>query len=376
MSINNLSNIFKNSKQQEALNLLRINNLGVVFPTGSGKSRIAIKYISALKSIKLESKVLILIAEIAHRDNWKREFIKEYGEEKGGKLFRGCTTECYASLKKYEGSEWDFIVMDEAHHIGSEERMRVINTIKSKKILLLSATLKSGLIYELERHFGKIEVMKMGIDEAIEKKILPKPEFYLLPLELNREVRSEEIVISRGRGRRVRINDDYENRWKYLGNEGKMRYPSLELHLRCTEAQKNEYYNERVEYLKRRYNETGSGKQIWFLAALDRKRFLSNLKTSYIKKICNRIKDRRFICFCGSIKQAEEIGKGIEGSEVIHSEKHKCLEGVQRFNEGKSNSIFCVGMLTEGMNLVNVENGIIGQLDGEDRLFIQKTGKL
>ena len=39
------------------------------------------------------------------------------------------------------------------------------------------------------------------------------------------------------------------------------------------------------------------------------------------------------------------------------------------------NNIFAVGMLQEGQNLVNIEAGIIIQLDGKERSFIQKFGR-
>ena len=33
-------------------------------------------------------------------------------------------------------------------------------------------------------------------------------------------------------------------------------------------------------------------------------------------------------------------------------------------------------MITEGMNITNIEAGIITQLDGKERLFIQKAGRV
>jgi superfamily II DNA or RNA helicase len=48
---------------------------------------------------------------------------------------------------------------------------------------------------------------------------------------------------------------------------------------------------------------------------------------------------------------------------------------IDAFNEKKINNIYAVGMITEGMNLSNIEVGVIAQLDGNERLFIQKMGR-
>ena len=49
---------------------------------------------------------------------------------------------------------------------------------------------------------------------------------------------------------------------------------------------------------------------------------------------------------------------------------------VTRFNNGETNSLYAVGMLTEGMNLKDIEKGMIIQLDGQERGFIQKLGRI
>ena len=40
------------------------------------------------------------------------------------------------------------------------------------------------------------------------------------------------------------------------------------------------------------------------------------------------------------------------------------------------NSIFAVGMLTEGQNLVDIDAGIIIQLDSKERSYLQKSGRV
>jgi superfamily II DNA or RNA helicase len=48
---------------------------------------------------------------------------------------------------------------------------------------------------------------------------------------------------------------------------------------------------------------------------------------------------------------------------------------IDKFNNKEINHIYAVGMITEGMNLTDIQTGIIVQLDGKERLFIQKFGR-
>jgi superfamily II DNA or RNA helicase len=48
---------------------------------------------------------------------------------------------------------------------------------------------------------------------------------------------------------------------------------------------------------------------------------------------------------------------------------------INSFNSKRINNIYAVGMITEGMNLTDIQVGIITQLDGKERLFIQKFGR-
>ena len=48
---------------------------------------------------------------------------------------------------------------------------------------------------------------------------------------------------------------------------------------------------------------------------------------------------------------------------------------IDAFNDKKLRTIYAVGMANEGLNLVDIQAGIIVQLDGKERLFIQKFGR-
>jgi superfamily II DNA or RNA helicase len=104
---------------------------------------------------------------------------------------------------------------------------------------------------------------------------------------------------------------------------------------------------------------------------IQRKRFLGEVKTHIVKRLIEKLKDKRYICFCASVAQAEYLGK----ENAIHSKVKKTQSIIDSFNEKKIDNLYAVGMLQEGQNLVDIEAGIIIQLDGSERPFIQKFGR-
>ena len=82
--------------------------------------------------------------------------------------------------------------------------------------------------------------------------------------------------------------------------------------------------------------------------------------------------DKRFICFCGSIEQCNYLG----GENSINSDKKHSKLILQKFNNREISNLFSVKMGVEGLNLEGIECGIIGQLDGTERPFIQKNGRM
>lgn len=359
----------RNDIQEQALSLIKSNDRVLLnWCTSLGKSRAAIEIANYLQENKEVGNIrmLVIVAEIAHIDNWKKEFSK-------WKLDKNIVfyIACYASLKKYEG-EYDFIIFDEAHHLGSELRLNLLEQISAPKILFLTATMPYDTLQNLRFIYGNIEVSKVSLSDAIEEGILPEPQIYLIPLELDREHYNQTLLIEWGsRNKRIPLECKWEQRWLYMRD--KKKYPNASLTVKCTEFQKYNYYEEQFEFWKRRYMLCRQEymKNKWLQSGSNRKRFLGDIKTPYVIKLLDKLKDNRFICFCSSIAQAEVLGK----ANSIHSKKANPLGTIDDFNAKKISSLFAVGMLQEGQNLVDIDAGIIVQLDGKERAFIQKFGR-
>jgi superfamily II DNA or RNA helicase len=342
--------------------------------TGVGKSFGAIRLIKEV----LPRKVLLVVSENFHKENWIKEF------EKFNNLFKfdalkecDITIECYASLKKYENTSWDLLVLDECHHL-SELRISYLQKLNTKKVCALSATLEEteeySLLFNVFKKTNKenIYVSKIGVKEAIEMGLIPKPYIYIIPLTLDNTNKNITLVEERGKGKKVNITCDMSNYWTYKLNS--VKYPNLKLTIKCTQKETLNYYDSLINFYKNLYykNNLIHIKNKWLKLGLERKKFLGGLKTNDLSTLLEKVKDKRLICFCSSIEQANTLGK----DNVIHSKNKQSKSILSKFQKGDINSIFCVGMLVEGQNLNNIEVGIISQLDGKIRPFIQKHGRV
>ena len=60
---------------------------------------------------------------------------------------------------------------------------------------------------------------------------------------------------------------------------------------------------------------------------------------------------------------------------MIHSKRKGKDETIEKFNSGELTSLFAIGMIQEGQNLAGIEAGVIIQLSGKERKFIQELGR-
>ena len=337
------------------------NNILLEFATGVGKTINAIN----LQHIMNSQKTFICVAEIAHIKNWEDEYVKHGHKE----LLKTTEIFCYASLKKYQGKSCELLILDEVHHAFTENRMEYLLSISKKRTIGLSATLTEEDRYRFKESFGANDIFEITMDQAIEMELLPKPQLNIIGLELNDKINSETIIFKRGTPTKI-VYCEYIQKSHYILN--KKQYYNIELHISCNQKQKYQYIDEEYEHLKRMAHFSTASKFKWLNYGNVRKRFLSDCKTEIIQQLCTQLSNehKRFICFCGSIEQAELIG----GDNCVHSKKDSS-KIISKFNKKDIDSIFAMKMLTEGMNLTDIQSAIISQLDGTERPFIQRTGR-
>lgn len=332
--------------------------------TGLGKSKAAIDIIKELRP----KRILLVVAEIAHKGNWKEEFLKWHLSD------TGVVMETYASLKNHRGEHYDLLILDEGHHVGSELRLDIISDVGADKVLVLSATLPNEVVHDLTVVYGEFANYKVTLKQAIDWGILPEPKIYLIPMELDNTYKVHTVIESWGKKAKRKVaHCDMQSRWTYM--KDKVKYPDMELQINCTAKEKCDWYDNKSEYFKKLFFRTRNEgiKNKWLQLGSARKRFLGDLKSTdaqYLIGLLKR-KKKRFVCFCSSITQADLLG----GNNSIHSEKKDSLEIIDKFNAKKISDLFAVGMIQEGQNLTDIDAGVIIQLDGGERAFIQKSGR-
>ena len=360
-----MKNEIKTKLQQKEFEALKGKPRVVLrWATGVGKSKMAIDLVNHVASNSKHKpvKILFVVAERAHIKNWQDEF------EKWHLRFDKIATHviCYASLHKERGNDYDVIVFDEAHHAFTEKRMAILETMDAANIIMLSATLSLQKIEEMEDIFGKFIVSTISLKKAVATDLLPDPKVYLIEMELDNNNPNQYILIGNGSNL---PEVKWEERAKYI-------YKNIPCRIICTAKQKYDYLSSSMEYWKQRYERSHNDfhRNRWVNLGSQRKRFLGELKTDYVRALVETLpEDKRFICFCTSVSQAEELN----ARNTISSKRSTNVNQgiIDSFNAKKLNKIFAIGMANEGLNLVDIHIGIIVQLDGKERLFIQKFGR-
>lgn len=368
----------RNSLQESAVNELFLKKkLILQWGTGIGKSRVAVLACARLvQQNPCRVEILLLVAERAHIKNWENEFIKFLGKEMADEVLSYVNIMCYASLHKVGYTEWNMIILDEVHHTCTDRRMDILSTMAASYILAMSATPETAIV-NLEQLFDRFTVNRYSLDQAIESRFLASPRIYLINMELDNTKKNHSIVLdwSRHRSKAVHLRDIYQNRWKYLRN--RKTYSGHVIELSCTAREKYEWLTERIDYYKKTYLMHPGNEMLrnmWLNSGSMRKRFLGECKTDRAWMLINSLDlhSRRLLCFCSSVEQARTLG----GENAVHSKNPDSQELIDSFNRKNIQRLFAVGMLQEGVTLTDIDAGIIIQLDGNSRGFIQKTGRM
>lgn len=269
----------------------------------------------------------------------------------------------YVSLPKQNLNRYDAIIYDEAQHL-TDRCIDAINTYtigrSGRKTIniLLSATIKKSHKFILNRTFYNLYTLKVDIKEAIDNNILPDPEVLLLPLRLDK-TKPNQVYVKR-KSCKKEVTCEFKNRWAYLKDK------TTRVNIWCTEF---EYYG----LLESDYElATNHARETWRRQlAIQRLKWLSEIKTPLVKNILQILNKERTLTFCNSIEQCEELGK-----YPIHSGKKELIENLIKFNNGEIDHITGVNCLDEGINAVNLRVGIYANINSSDIKIFQRLGRI
>lgn len=341
------ANLKKQAIQVEAVRLSKKHdNLLLSWATGTSKTKAALEVMDSMTKMPSGlGKVYIVLKETNHEQNWKDELLKW----KMWHFLPNIEFFCYASLHLHQNEEVSLIILDEVHAL-SEIREDYLKTIKSDKIISLSATPNRAVRERLNSYKPGLYEYKIPLQMAIDSGLVPKPSIYIAYIDLD--------------------NKEKKYEWKSPKTKKIGGYSIL-----LTAKTYYERLEKKIEWWDKSFKKDGHSWQEnrWIQNMGLRKKLMAKLKTDAAKILLENIKGKRFICFTGSIEQCEELG----GDHAIHSKmlKQKREMLIKLFNDGDIDDIYAVGMLREGMNLNKIEAGVIVQLDNQKGSFEQMAGR-
>lgn len=221
---------------RNGLNKWAINNFSGIlcYGTGSGKSFAAILATEHYLKNHSENVLLVCPTEVVI-ENLKAEFIKF----KRSNLLIKCEFICYASINKVK-KQYSLIVLDEIHHVTSDNRMKFFNNKKYKALLGLSASL-TKIQLETLNPFIKV-VDTLTLDEARDLKLVSEYTILNYPIKLTLLEREEYDKVT------AIIDATYANyrtrAWKFIGLRSNIIYNArnkLKILPSIIELFKNEY---------------------------------------------------------------------------------------------------------------------------------------
>lgn len=328
-------------------------------PTSFGKTKIALELADKIAKPlnKKTLRILIVVPRVVLKGTWRKE-IEKWGYEDYLSNIEYVT---YASFPKKAGT-WDIVIFDEVHHL-SERCRDALSAYNIKHGILLSATVGRDMRKELSYAFEGLHTYKVSTKKAIEEEILPDPEVYLFPMNLDRFNHSFEIVKNKSQKQEITIS--YENRFSYTKISNKR------IVIKCTQRQYYDDMSSLIAWYKRKKG-NAVFKNMFLHKSGERLKWLSNQKTWFVKYMLDTaLKGERTLTFCNSIEQTQALGE-----YCINSANKNSSQYLQDFNGQKVDHITACDMLNEGANLVNCRVGVYAVLNSSERLIKQKLGRL
>lgn len=322
-------------------------SLALEFATGCGKSLASIKIVEEIIKTNPKAKGYLICKESAHLKNW----LEDISKHKKDHVLDNTKSFLYASSHKYREMV-DFIILDECHALTWKRLVMIQHMIhKDTKLIFLSATISEEKKYLVNRvSKPTVKYYTITLIEAIEMGLLPTPKLVVHKVQLNNVARNKTYLFGK---KKVTITER-----KY--------YENL--------SQKIDYFNDLASKTTNQKELLGFRNKALSTAS-KRKKFLAESKTKYAKKIIDSFRSdkSRFIAFTGSIEQSLLLGSKSSINSKNLKKHNQAL--IDCFNDNQCDELFAVKMLREGMNLTNIEKGLIVQLDSTVGSFYQMLGR-
>jgi superfamily II DNA or RNA helicase len=307
----------KDQLQDEALLAIKEHKRSsVVLGTGSGKTYLALKH---MVQEYTDYKKYLVVASNSIVNGWKIEI-----EDKDlGYLLNHIVFTTYQSLYKQNPDHYDWVYFDECHNLKLKQYNWVVNY--KNNILGLTGTYprENTETYKICQEICP-KVYTFKIENAIEHHMLNNYKIYVHELTLDKKPTIETKF-----GRQSEVN--IYNMWSK-----KIEYNSKDMMLKIMRMKAIQGFETKVKYA----------------------RMLLELQS------------KKTLVFTDYTAQADKLCQF-----SYHSKNKKSKDYLELFKEGKINKLSSVQQLAEGINIPNLEVGIVMHAYANERKLPQKIGR-
>ena len=324
--------------------------------TGTGKSYLALKFLHDHAQGK---RVLFVSPSNAIKDSFTDLCNKWLGED-----YCEFDTCLYQGLKGKQNKHYDIIIFDEVHRMGAKtwgpNAEALMNNNPNASILGMTATLDRPDCVDVRQYFDNREpVSRITLVEALEKGILPKPDYTLAKVDFEDDVEYIDTCIK-----------DFKEKLKQA--EGEEKKQILD-------------FLERLKKAKQAIAESEDIPQI----------FANEITTKELKQ-------GKFIVFCPAGEDEDENKESLHRMKTIMKQAPKWFEGVEGIKkikkysvysklDAKKNSkiidaferddtkalklLFSINMLNEGLHVDDIDGVIMLRRTGSRIIYLQQLGR-
>ena len=328
-------------------------------------------------------KVLVVSNSTLIRDNWKKTPVTK--------------SICWHVMKD-ELDEYESIVLDEWDCFDSINNLYMLKNFNPKRWVFLTGTADKASL-DAAKEITKYFTWTITTQQAIDWGILPKPKIYAIGIDLNNSIRN--CVYEKGKDKNkynktVPFNEynpwerkfNYkvmctEKEWISLVNKDQdywIEYLKEMTELKILNSKKRNSDEElrlsELSVKKFPINELIARQKLNVIGNM-RKKFFAEQKMSYLIKFINREKlaDKRLLIFLNSKEQCDSLD--YHGVKATYSAKGKKGEKlIEEFQEGKIKKLSCINQLNRGVDLTNIDLGIILQMANSQNENKQKASRM
>lgn len=324
--------------------------------TGTGKSYLALKFLHDHAKGK---RVLFVSPANAIQQSFTNLYNENLGED-----FCDFNTCLYQGLKGQQNEKYDIIIFDEVHRMGAEtwgpNAEILMKNNPQASILGTTATLERPDGVDITQYFdNKKPVSKVTLVEALEKGILPKPDYTLAKVDFEEDSKYIDTCIK-----------DFKEQLKSA--KGEDRVQILEFLDRLKKAKQTISESEDIpEILAKELNSKGlqNGKFIVFCpSGIDEDETTESIhKMKVIMKQASK--------WFSGIEGVRKIKKYSVYSKLDAKKNHKIINAFEKDDTKSLKLLYSINMLNEGLHVSDIDGVIMLRPTTSRIIYLQQLGR-